>query len=176
MASEYYLPCPRCGVESKVGARSAGERLRCSCGAALDVPTLRDLRQLRPADDPATAAAAGWDRRKSLMFLGAVVTLFALVVAGFAYRRVRFERPPLTISAQSIADDAEHVQKLSPFEAVVTWSNSRNGPYLMVEAVQPDQDNLKSTAQALLAASVLGAAIGLALLLGALFFMPSSTG
>lgn len=174
MAAEYYLPCSACGAETKVEARAAGQQRRCSCGAVLEVPTLRDLRALRPADAEAAAPKATWDRRRAVILIGVLVALFSLLATGLAYRRVVYQRPPVTISAQDIASDSARVEQLSPFDAVVNWSNLRGGPYIMVEVAQPDQENLKNTAKALLGLGLAGALAGLATLLGALFFMPST--
>src|SRR5678815_2344165 len=45
LMSHYLLPCA-CGQQISVSAAQAGESLRCSCGAMVEVPTMRGLREL----------------------------------------------------------------------------------------------------------------------------------
>jgi hypothetical protein len=46
----YLLPCS-CGEKIRVRTRNAGETVTCQCGARLQVPTIRGLRQLESIDD-----------------------------------------------------------------------------------------------------------------------------
>ena len=93
--SEYLLPCS-CGQKVPVSARHAGQTVRCTCGAELDVPTLRGLRELETAGSPTVSARRAWGNRQRVVFLLAVASLVAFAVAGFLALRIppKIEPPP----------------------------------------------------------------------------------
>ena len=82
----YLLPCP-CGRRTAVSTAQAGETIRCACGVDMQVPTLRGMRALEPAEAAGGRRHAGvWDDRHraafvmvlgSLACLGAAVYLWA---------------------------------------------------------------------------------------------------
>jgi hypothetical protein len=61
--TKYLLMC-ECGKTVTVEVGQAGEQVTCQCGANLDVPTLRKMRHLPPAEAKAAPAARAWDLRK----------------------------------------------------------------------------------------------------------------
>ncbi len=80
--SRYLLPCT-CGRQVVVTPSEAGNRVTCSCGAVLDVPTLRAMRQLPVAETAAEAPAvpspaSRWNAAAALVLLGAVVVLIGV--------------------------------------------------------------------------------------------------
>jgi hypothetical protein len=114
VSAKYLLPC-RCGQNTVVEPRQAGETVVCPCGQTLPIPTLLEMAALEaaPAETPLPSRAA-WGSRHGLMFLGA-----ALVVVGMGfgiffhyYRPI----PPIdTIDPETIRQGAKH---LPP---AVTW-------------------------------------------------------
>ncbi len=59
--------------------RQAGESISCQCGVTLDIPKLRDLRQLEPvAEQTVARPRAGWSMLQGSLF---VVGLCALVLS-----------------------------------------------------------------------------------------------
>jgi hypothetical protein len=79
--SDYLLPCS-CGQKLPVSVRHAGHMIRCACGAQLEVPTLRGLRQLEPAEARPQAGRT-WGGRQQLAFVLATVAGASLVVAAY---------------------------------------------------------------------------------------------
>jgi hypothetical protein len=95
---EYLLPCEACGKKTAVSSAQAGDVMRCTCGAELTVPTLRQLKQLEIVESNAPTRSAsrrgvGWEDRHRLSFLLAVVALAAWCLAGY----LAFAVPPAAI-------------------------------------------------------------------------------
>jgi hypothetical protein len=85
----YYLPCD-CGARSIVDANQCGRTISCQCGRTLEVPPLRELRQLAPAVATTPAAAPrGWNPAR-----GVALVALAPLVAAAAYGLYAFRRPP----------------------------------------------------------------------------------
>lgn len=95
----YLLPCT-CGQKTVVSAVQAGETIRCGCGALLQVPSMRGLRDLEhadAADSPSArrAPARRWEDRHRAAFSLVVAALVCLVVAGFLWTQMpQLELPP----------------------------------------------------------------------------------
>src|SRR5262245_23704231 len=77
---KYLLPCPACNSRIPVETGQAGQTIRCTCGNSVEVPSIRGLRTLEPLTDERPAAAS-WTRRKGLLFLGAALSIGALMAA-----------------------------------------------------------------------------------------------
>lgn len=77
----FAVPCP-CSAVVSVTSGQAGTRVVCpACGAAVDVPRLRDL-AVREAPQPAAAASRpAWDAARGIAFAGAAVALLAAFAA-----------------------------------------------------------------------------------------------
>ena len=129
MTTSYLLPCS-CGEKVPVEPRQAGEVVRCSCGASLEVPTLLEMAALERAEpEPgARRPSRPWGVRQGLALMGAVIFLGALVLVIFVSRTrphpPGFDRPemsPEAIRRQSRA--------LTPFESRRAWQTLRaQGP------------------------------------------------
>jgi hypothetical protein len=77
----YLLPCA-CGEKTPVTASQAGQSVRCSCGAQLEVPTLRGLRDLAQGDSVARPART-WNNRHRATFVFFVLAMAAFAVSGY---------------------------------------------------------------------------------------------
>jgi len=89
MTAQYFLPCS-CGQKVRVEPAQAGGQVACACGAKLNVPTLRGLKQLEaaPPDEAAVRRSAGrqWGPVRGAMFsIGILVTVVSLAVLGYSY-------------------------------------------------------------------------------------------
>lgn len=85
MKIEYLLPCS-CGEKLVVDRSQAGLSKSCSCGKEVVVPTLRGLEQLeRAAPAEEHVPQREWGARQAVLFLGAVITGFALLAAGLLW-------------------------------------------------------------------------------------------
>ena len=86
--SNFQLSCD-CGQSVSVMASQAGQTVRCPCGAQLEVPTLRGLQALPPAD--ATAAAkrrATWENRQRAIFSLTLISISALLLGGYLWMNI----------------------------------------------------------------------------------------
>lgn len=92
----YLLPCS-CGQNVIVEPRQAGGQVRCTCGKELSVPTLRGLKQLKPATTGDSSASRGpakraWNPVRGAVFTsGLVLAFLSLLVVGvslFQYTQV----------------------------------------------------------------------------------------
>ncbi len=84
MAQKYLLSCS-CGREIPVEVSQAGETVTCACGAAVEVPSMREIRALPPDDseppDPVVKRRS-WHPVQGILFgFGA---LLMVVCGGFA--------------------------------------------------------------------------------------------
>ncbi len=77
---KHFLLCPACNAKIPVETSQAGQVIGCNCGQQIDVPSIRQLRQLDTVDDQAVAPPA-WNRRKGVLFLGSAIMALAAVVA-----------------------------------------------------------------------------------------------
>jgi hypothetical protein len=85
----YLLPCS-CGREIPIELRHAGETVRCACGRTCTAPTLRDIRNLRPAlpaDATPAAARPGWGNSQRFLVAGLAVLLLAALAAAILYEQ-----------------------------------------------------------------------------------------
>lgn len=98
MSARYLLPCS-CGASIPVAASQAGGALRCeACQATLDVPRLRDLREL-PVEAVATRAGSGWSFRLGVLTAG--VLLATALAAGAGYFAATEPAPPAPFDAEA---------------------------------------------------------------------------
>jgi hypothetical protein len=80
--SKYLLTCT-CGNEVPVEIGQAGGRVACTCGAQLDVPTLRQLRHLPQEKAAETGAAASWGTHQG--WIAAALIFVAALLAWTAW-------------------------------------------------------------------------------------------
>lgn len=114
MRAKYLLPCT-CGREIPVEATQAGQPIRCQCGLELEVPTLRNLTRLKPAEPPAAAprrARSAWGRRQRVMLAGLAIMAIGALWTGWEL----LQRPhPLEVAS------------FRPAWAVLYWTSLKRG-------------------------------------------------
>src|SRR5262249_46883110 len=115
---KYLLPCPACNLRLPVETGQAGQTIRCSCGNSVEVPSIRGLRDLEQVPDERPVAAS-WTRRKGLLFLGAAMSIGALVAVAaiLALRPSANDDRGFMISVNEEAIHSE-VAALSPVESI----------------------------------------------------------
>ena len=115
MRTKYLLPCS-CGRKIPVEAIQAGQTVRCTCGAELEIPTMKAVTSLEPAEPASTArkgrSTSTWGAREGRILLAAVITASALGLAAY----LQWTQPRL-------AD----VQSLSPLQTWAAWQELRLG-------------------------------------------------
>jgi hypothetical protein len=95
----------------------AGQLLRCTCGRDIEVPSVRQLRELETVGDAGPVQPA-WSFRQGVVFLGIAIIVVSGVVAG----AIAFMRPKINdeklLTLQLDKDAIHHeVDALSPVEA-----------------------------------------------------------
>jgi len=90
----YLLPCS-CGRKLPIHASQAGERVLCTCGADVEVPTMREIAALEQDRSERVAArlAVRWGLRQRLFLAGAVLALAGVLLGAVCYyfRPVRLD-------------------------------------------------------------------------------------
>ncbi len=174
---KYLLPCDQCGTEHEVDPSQAGENLVCPCGRTLEVPSLRGLRELKPATSgpaqPAAARPATELPRRLILVGGMLLLAIGTVVAaygGLIRSQIRVpESPPIEDSQADAAIDA-----LSPAGAHRVWMEFRDQGLGSYQVPFPYFVELtRRYYTQLLLGGLVVAGIGILLVVGALC-MPSS--
>lgn len=121
---QYLLPCGACGRKHAVEPRQAGQKIACDCGTALEVPSLRGLRELERTE-PAKVHRAGrtWTPARGVAFVvGILVALAGALVAGYALMvwttLDTSEPPPENLTAEYAAIDGR-----TPEQTLTLWQN-----------------------------------------------------
>jgi tetrahydromethanopterin S-methyltransferase subunit F len=109
----YLLPCPQCGSKLQVTTGEAGQQVRCDCGAAVDVPTVRGLREL-PLVVEEVEPRSRWTTRHSVAFLGIVLLVAGLAIGFVLHGHAESVRPDQSFASK--------VKDMSPAETWDLWS------------------------------------------------------
>ena len=126
MSQEYLLPCT-CGQQLRVAPAQAGGQVSCACGRSVAVPTLRGLRELKPAPEAAPAkTVAGWSPVHGAIFaaglLLAAAGLAVLVYHLVFYRAVSGFTVDRTEEIVHNAELESPLDKLTPLAALDEWN------------------------------------------------------
>jgi cytochrome c-type biogenesis protein CcmH/NrfG len=117
----YLLPC-LCGRQLSVSSAQAGQTVQCECGQAVEVPTMRGLRELEVADARSAARAENWGDRQRVTLGLFIASLGCLAVA--AYLAIEAPAPAQTISAEQ----AERLfENSTPGEVMQVYQDLQRG-------------------------------------------------
>jgi hypothetical protein len=83
MSTKYLLPCD-CGAKLEVDATESGLTKACACGALLQVPTLRGLRQLEVVAADQAPPPSTWGTLQRGITVGTVIAVLGLGFAIYA--------------------------------------------------------------------------------------------
>jgi len=122
--TRHLLSCS-CGKTLAIEAGQAGETIRCSCGAELEVPSFREIRKLPLAVEPPTTKQSRqpvkWSLSRGLVFsIGLAIAVFGICMAGyFQWGRSRLS----TEQSQwdNLEGDLAHIDTLDPIAMVDLW-------------------------------------------------------
>lgn len=175
MGTKYLLTCD-CGQERIVETKQAGETVRCTCGLSLDVPTLRQLRQLpraEPSDDSSRRPVKPWSQGQGWTFAaGLVVTAVAAgTIAILLPRRLKLDTSPPPL----ISITQEQLDAVTPAESWTAWQSYLD--FQLDRTQVPAFIANRRRASALnwqLVAAAFGLAIGTATALLAYVYTPAS--
>lgn len=131
---QYLLPCGQCGVRHVIDSRQAGQQVVCACGAALEVPSLRGIRELQPAEaTPAARPTRKWSADKGLVFgLGMFAVIAGLLV--LSYGLLMWLRLDTSVPApEDLSAVNAELERKTPAELLSLWDEEIRkkglGPY-----------------------------------------------
>jgi hypothetical protein len=119
---QYLLPCGACGEKHAIEPRQAGRKISCGCGAVLEVPSLRGIRELaHTAPTKTRRAGPTWSPARGIAFaVGMLVAVVGLLVAGYALlvwlNLDTSEPPPEDLTAAYAGIDQK-----TPEETLLLW-------------------------------------------------------
>jgi ferric-dicitrate binding protein FerR (iron transport regulator) len=168
----YLFPC-RCGQKHPVQTHQAGQIIQCSCGARLEVPTLRKIVLLEKDATPTqTSKPSRGGVKRRLMVLGFVALMMAVVLGAFVWSR--WPTPPA--SKYDSASIYRETMALTPLQSLQAWEmalrtplgklSARSASPAMMIAYQQKRAELESLAviAAVLAVVALGLMVGAAMM------------
>ena len=129
MSQQYALPCT-CGAKVPVVVGQAGDRAKCpECGEFIDVPRLRDLKQLEPLGSANVSQTGGghdttvWGGLPGIVFaFGLVLIAIACFASYFTYSdRTTFEKMAKPPSADAF-EFSRDIQEIALVESWDTWN------------------------------------------------------
>ena len=119
MSDLYLLECG-CGKQLSVGARNAGQSVRCECGNTIPVPSLRELRRLPLVQRGERRKPTAWSRIQGFTFAaGSLVMAIALCVF-FYYLAARI-RVDMPLSPYDRFLDQKDLTSLTPEDTWLVW-------------------------------------------------------
>lgn len=135
MSTQYLLPCPKCppGTFVVVDAQQAGLTVQCTCGAELQAPTLRGLRQLARAEERAAAPSSDWTWREAIFFLGVVMSVLTLPMYGYLYLKTpphpsTLYAPPPTRTPDGAHIENDEIARMNVEQLWSKWDSLKEGP------------------------------------------------
>ncbi len=130
---KYLLPCS-CGKSVPIEVSQAGQTVHCDCGATLDVPPLRHLRQLPTATEKvAVKPPRSWSPAARILFaLGLGIAGFGLLRATyFQWNRSTLDTEEVAWD-QTLDSDINNLTNMNLDQAWNNWLSVRDndiGPY-----------------------------------------------
>jgi hypothetical protein len=121
MTTHYLIPCS-CGQKVRVELGQAGSQVRCVCGNALAVPSIRGLRQLETESKPAKRPQAAWSPIRGTIFSASLFIGVVSLAAAAYYGYLFYGSRPLDDPAKRVARDQEvHIDSLSPLDSLAEF-------------------------------------------------------
>ena len=129
---KYLLPCEHCGEKTPIEASQAGREIVCKCGAALQVPSFRAVRELEPFDEPQAPRRRTWNPVRGALFAaGLIIVVLGLLIAaggGRGLAQLDTTKPP----TQDLHELLSEMDTMKPVNAWEVWVDMRDkglGPY-----------------------------------------------
>jgi len=122
MATQYLFVCS-CGRKTPIETRLAGQAWTCVCGVTHTLPSMLEISRLEPHAAPASEpATALWTLRQRLVFVGAVLLVAALVMAGV----IGWNWPPAPTPLTPERIRA-HIDSLTVLRTLQVWGDLLHG-------------------------------------------------
>jgi hypothetical protein len=119
---QYLLPCSTCDKKHPIEPRQAGQQISCVCGAVLEVPSLRGIRQLTPvAASQVRRKQSRWSLLRGLIFVGGLVALvLGLVIGGYG-GRVWLGLDTSEPLPENLTAAYASIERMTPDQTLVLW-------------------------------------------------------
>ena len=119
MANQYLFPCD-CGRKLTVDTFQAGEKITCECGKEIELPSLREMRMLEPAEaeKPKQASRPSWGMPDKLLMTGIILIGCGAIGAGLLWHFWPITPPEWEVDLEVIQ---EYTQKMSLQESMKMW-------------------------------------------------------
>jgi len=114
----YLLTC-ECGKNVPVELGQAGGQVSCSCGKRLEVPTLRQLRQLPQAVAQQAKGGGSWDARQG--WITASLVMAAILTASALWVWRNQPARPVFVSSDYMASVDHALESWTPTDAWKRW-------------------------------------------------------
>jgi hypothetical protein len=116
--SKYLLTCG-CGKTVPVDVGQAGGQIACSCGNQLDVPALRQLRQLPQEKVAEAVARSTWGTRQGWITVTLIAT--GILLAWSAWTWWNQPVQPKFVVEEHMADVDRFLKQMKPVDAWERW-------------------------------------------------------
>lgn len=131
---KYQLPCEACGKPTIVETSQAGQQIQCACGARIEVPSLRGIRELAPAEAAdSQRKRKSWTPGRGVSFAaGLVLIILGILPAAYgAYVRGQLDlsKPP-PVDVALIAEDTSQLTMEQTLAVFQEAQRSGLGPYI----------------------------------------------
>jgi hypothetical protein len=132
---KHLLSCDTCGHQATVDASDAGRIIKCECGAHLEVPSLRGIRELPALETPTLPKAkSAWSPKfGAFCAAGLVLAMIGLLTLGYGlYIRMQITIPERRAPVADRIDQS--IEELDAEELWDVWTNMRDeglGPYYL---------------------------------------------
>lgn len=122
MAIAHQLAC-ECGATLLVEPRQAGKTLPCECGRSVDVPALRQLKELPEADSEleTSGAPSNWGARQATL-TGGLLLAAGLLLGAFYFWVTQPPTPPPFDPQARESEVAQGLETWTPKQAWDSWS------------------------------------------------------
>lgn len=169
MSNKFLLPCD-CGRSVAVEVTQAGQRVTCSCGKQLAVPSLRAIRQLPPAtnvSNPQKARLPTWNPIKGVLFaVGAVLVIVGVATAVYSYS-IYQQASAFQPSETAYSETLVMIDKMTPSEVFDAWHHiteqglepAGSSPFAKAQEVALEKRRMMSIAVAMTVAGLLCALV-----------------
>lgn len=171
--AQYLVSC-RCGSQVVVSPSLAGSTVVCACGQSIDVPTLREMRDLPVESSEHGEGGSQWTVRHSMAAATIIVAVGLAIFAGYLFWQYRHldGQIPRFVPEERAKIVEENIRQLTPARVWELWLGSYRplaevgfSEFPGAPELQRQVDSLRLAATTTLSISVACAVVGTVLLL-----------
>ncbi|MCA9248774.1 MAG: hypothetical protein KDA42_16725 [Planctomycetales bacterium] len=174
MIEKYLLPCPQCKATHEIQPSQAGSTLVCDCGEHLELPTIRQIRQLEPISAATVSEQPEWSARKGTILAGICLALLSATPG--VYWVATWPNQPTRDVPRSIEQATQLIGEMPVDRSWLYWYNEIDirGLAYSLSSEEVEYQQLAERRTMFCYASFAGAAVGLMIALGGAFMGPTT--